>query len=419
MPLQGQKLVMLGMSVRGEQPPHELQEPLVDGIHLRWAFAQRLGFPCYGFHLFRRQHKAGDDIWLSPQTAGFQQGPLGRSTFDSTLGQLSDDGDLVLTDDFPRAVGGGDLEFDLTSSQNTRFRFPQLARRAVLYFGYHQDARVHVRAYSLKASSASSRTTFSEVEEEIEVLRRYKDGQRGKVESIQIEADSISVVKIESAPAALVELGYVPVAQDAPDFWTAVPGFPAPMCLPANNGEYPCTLGAHEDLADARRTARNRIRYGDPGRLTDVRSTYGQGRVSVTTASDVVTGDGTDWPPTLAGHVIQLQGDLAGHTITQVVNGETLILSRAFKGASAYSVAYEISEDPFGQLHDSLQHLVEGGPGHQLPMAIREAPEPVDVFGVVDVTNGSTDVLGHGTRWTAVFNGLAFRLISTNAGIQP
>src|SRR5687767_13810950 len=54
MALQSTALVMAGLSVEGDVPPHTLQPQLVDGIYLRWMFERSRGFPWYGYYLFRR-----------------------------------------------------------------------------------------------------------------------------------------------------------------------------------------------------------------------------------------------------------------------------------------------------------------------------------------------------------------------------
>src|ERR1044071_839562 len=54
MPLQTQRLRMYARGVSDDPPSDGIREKLVDGIHLRWFFESSLGFPRYGFHLFRR-----------------------------------------------------------------------------------------------------------------------------------------------------------------------------------------------------------------------------------------------------------------------------------------------------------------------------------------------------------------------------
>ena len=54
MALQTQNLTLVGLGSAKDTPPNAEQPPLIDGIHLRWAFKRELGFPWHGFYLFRR-----------------------------------------------------------------------------------------------------------------------------------------------------------------------------------------------------------------------------------------------------------------------------------------------------------------------------------------------------------------------------
>ena len=67
MPLQTDNLVMVGLGVLGDQPPHSIQPKLPDGIHLRWAFDPDRGAPWHGYHLFRRPHDEGRHLCIAPQ----------------------------------------------------------------------------------------------------------------------------------------------------------------------------------------------------------------------------------------------------------------------------------------------------------------------------------------------------------------
>lgn len=65
MALQTDNLVMVGLGMKNDQPANSIQPPLADGIHLRWAFKRELGFPWYGYSLFRRNHSLGDYRFLT------------------------------------------------------------------------------------------------------------------------------------------------------------------------------------------------------------------------------------------------------------------------------------------------------------------------------------------------------------------
>ncbi|HEU4793610.1 MAG TPA: hypothetical protein VFS96_08125, partial [Nitrolancea sp.] len=138
MPLQTQNLVMIGLGVKGDSPPNELQPPLVDGVHLRWAFKRDLGFPWYGFYLFRRRHQRGRPICLSPMLQTVPVGPTGSSRISTTAGEISSDQNLVLTDDFPAS---GTPELDLAGRRYLRLTLPpgELANRAEIHVGFRED----------------------------------------------------------------------------------------------------------------------------------------------------------------------------------------------------------------------------------------------------------------------------------------
>jgi hypothetical protein len=77
---------MVGLGVQGDAPPDAIQPPLRDGIHLRWAFQRDLGFPWYGFYLFRRPSRRREEICLARATAGFKAGAWGAPTFAPLMG---------------------------------------------------------------------------------------------------------------------------------------------------------------------------------------------------------------------------------------------------------------------------------------------------------------------------------------------
>src|SRR3954471_17389070 len=103
MGLQTSDLVMVALGVRGDAPPLALQPPLVDAIHLRWSFRRELGFPWYGFYLFRRPHEFRGERCLAPELATHAAGTdLGR-ILTTRLGVLSSSDPIVLSEAAPPA----------------------------------------------------------------------------------------------------------------------------------------------------------------------------------------------------------------------------------------------------------------------------------------------------------------------------
>jgi hypothetical protein len=91
-------------------------------------------------------------------------------------------------------------------------------------------------------------------------------GQPEKIVSASIEADAISAIEIGPGPGSLVDLCFVPVAQDATLGWEKLqggnqlgqPGFRYPTGLPVTHTDYPCSV------PDPRVLLPNRVRYQLP-----------------------------------------------------------------------------------------------------------------------------------------------------------
>jgi hypothetical protein len=234
MALQAEDLVMSGLGVRGDNPPNGVQPPLVDGIHLRWAFKRALGYPWYGFYLFRRLHGEGLPVCLSPALSNLLPGPWPATTLNAPFGQVSSDRGLHFTDDFPP---GGLVEFDLEGRQGLRFTLPpgQPAWQVTVQVGFRNEARVEVTALSGNAP----------------VVRTMVSGSGGDLVTARLEFDIITGLELGAGPAALVELCFVPVAQGATKGWEPVPDFPYPLCLPVFHPDYPCSGGLPVDRSAA------------------------------------------------------------------------------------------------------------------------------------------------------------------------
>ncbi len=123
MAFQSQNLVMVGLGVRGDSPPNTIQPPLPDGIHLRWSFRRDLGIPWYGYYLFRRRHQEEKMTCITHRLRELQLSPGPLSTFTLNLlnGRFVSDQNIVLTSLFPPPHF---VEFDLRDRGYLRFYLP-------------------------------------------------------------------------------------------------------------------------------------------------------------------------------------------------------------------------------------------------------------------------------------------------------
>ena len=404
MALQTRNLVLVGLGVQGDRPLNPMQPPLMDGVHLRWSFRRELGFPWYGFYLFRRVRLAGDPVWLSRETLNLNIESRLGTRFDTPIGHVSSDMLLRLTDDFPATPVGGEVEFDLAGRNHLRFDLlsGELGRRALISIGFHQAGEIQV---TLLLGNTTSWT-----QAEVPVVKSVVRGRAGQEVSVSLEFDAISAIELSSGPAALVELGYVPVAQDAIMRWEPVPDFPNPMSLPLTQADYPCTQGRPEDLPRGRTTAGRRIRYGDPNPFISAQPpTRISGTVSVANGSAIVDGVATRWRADMEGQLLQVNGDATAYVILAVISTHKLVLSRKYQGTNRNGAAYTVRPDSFGQLHDYMVHLVAGGPAAG-PMFQRCVPEPIHSRGTIEVRRGSPTVTGTGTDWGADLTGLELQV---------
>jgi parallel beta-helix repeat protein len=532
------RLTMTGLGIAGDSPPNDFQPPLVDGIHLRWAFGFKRGFPGYGYYLFRRQYRGGNKVCLQ-QSIPYHFLPFAFDTksFPTDFGILSSDKNLVLSDKFAsgrnvQAIGNFDLEgrsylrFDLNPGllarraeisigfrhskeqvgfyqvdsgpnprieQGVRFevQFPsgtfppqtrvvdwgwvgldcgqqleiELPRPASLVELLLKDYAVGfgpatIEIFNEDGTSAGTKETSSTEEPQRIILRgaaitrivvqkpdnelllrqfcyrpsvTSEEGQiqvRGllegaevtqvnvtgqddeKIVSATLEFEALSSVEITSGPASLIDLCWE-LSSDGG--WEKVPDFPYPMRLPVTHPDYPCTLVMNENLSQARELARKRIQYGNPDRFTSVPAAYTTGKISVVKGSPVVKGMGTNWSEKLIGCVLQVSGDATAYTVMMLVSPDKLVLSRNYGGENHTDIAYTITDDVFGQLHDYLVHLVSKGSGSS-SMSDRYLPIPAYAIGRIAVTAQSCDVQGINTQWSTDLEGLTLEVVADTAG---
>jgi hypothetical protein len=235
-------------------------------------------------------------------------------------------------------------------------------------------------------------------------------GYAGRIANERLEFEGITSVELSSAPAALIDLGTVPLAQGTKNGWTKLTGVTYPLRLPITHPDYPCTPQASENITSARQLATTRIKYGSPTQFTGSPTLVtNAGTISVTNGSPIVTGVNTGWSNAVADGVLQVSGDATVYTIVSVVSPTKLVLSRNYAGASRSGALYGISRDKFGQLYSYLANLVVGGKNAGA-MVNRTLPAPVTASGTVAVDENSATVNGTGTSWTTALAGLDLQL---------
>jgi hypothetical protein len=127
---------MVGLGVRDDEPPIDLQPRLIDAIHLRWAFARDRGFPWFGYYLFRRPHENRGRRCLAAELPQ-ERDPAPSTNMATRLGVLDSDTPLTFTDTFAPA---GRSEIDLRDRTLLRLDLPpsEPAYRVRVELGLHE-----------------------------------------------------------------------------------------------------------------------------------------------------------------------------------------------------------------------------------------------------------------------------------------
>lgn len=395
MTIQTRNLVMVGLGVKDDRPPNEFQPPLIDGIHLRWAFNQKRGFPWFGYHLYRRPHLQGELLCISDEIKKHIAGPMASSKrVEINYGVIASDTDLLFR--VPTA------EIDLSKTERNFVRF-QFYRSFI------------VRAVQVKISFQSN--------DDISIIAKWDDaiifrtqvsGIAGEQKIVPIEADIITSLEIGSGEAILTDICFVPVLQDASKGWESVRDA-SPICLPLTHPDYPCSKGS-ENLEESRELAMRRILYGHPDRLfRSPTILHDKGKIIVNHDSPLVIGIDTEWEETekLTGNVLRVNGDLTAYVILQVIAPDRIILSRPYLGDSADGRPYQIIQDNYAQIHDHLAILAHGGPAG-MAMSSKTTPPPIYSIDTIDARTGKDYFRGSGVKWGNELQGLKIRIGNDN-----
>jgi len=246
MPLQSDDLSLIALGVQNDVPPVNIQPPLVNAIHLRWAFPRARGFPWFGYYLFRRLHQMRGTRCLAARLRGRPVGSTGSPSLVTPDGTFSSDANISLTDNFPAA---GDVEVDLLNRSYLMFEVPagESAYRVDVRIGFRASGSVDVSAYDREMLVASSKLT--------------RAGGDANQQTARLEFDRITSVRITGANAAVIELCWYPVSAGVTQDWAPAPQLIQPITLPLTHPDYPAARGAVSlSLAEAKGLAR--IVYG-------------------------------------------------------------------------------------------------------------------------------------------------------------
>lgn len=194
---------MLGLGTQGDTTPDDLQPPLIDGIHLRWSFKRNLGFPWYGFYLFRRPHRrSGERSCISNHFSNLQRGPYPGSQISFPVGQISSDQLLLLTDSFPPS---GQVEFDLERRRSLRFSFSSSL----------QIHEVEVTIGFYRQQEEPKPVLVTALLDGIAMAQVVVKGRPDEVVRVTLTADQFNAVECSPSSAALIDLCYSTISEDA------------------------------------------------------------------------------------------------------------------------------------------------------------------------------------------------------------
>ncbi len=400
MALQSNNLVLFGLGVLNDTPPNALQPPLVDGMHLRWAFRHDRGFPWYGFFLFRRLSRPNGEHALSqaldPAQGGPPPGPTGGAELRLDGFYIESDAELLLTQDFPPT---STVELDLASGTYLQCTFADgPIFKADVVLGFRAKGTVTVIALNGAVPVA-----------EVQVL-----GSPGGTSTVKLQADSITAIKLLQGPAALIDIRFHTVADQVDAGWELLPGLSAPLRLPITHPDYPCTPGSTASYATAVTEMQARVRYGTPD--ATAAPVYLAGLIAVSQGSSIVLGTDTQWTSDLAGATLRVPGDADAYTVATVLSPTVLVLNQPYRGSSSAGVKnYSLLQDAYGELYDHMLGLTVGGPAAGA-MANRALPQPIAAAGTVHLTHESTLVQGSSTSWSSAMVGLTLYVAQEGPG---
>jgi hypothetical protein len=113
-----------------------------------------------------------------------------------------------------------------------------------------------------RAAAGRTRLRLVALDGGMEVDAATVEAAAGDRVSPTLQADRITALRIEGAPAVLLGLCVRPVLAGAAADWAALPDCPQPLALPLKHPDHPADNGAEDSAADMAK-ALGRIRYGE------------------------------------------------------------------------------------------------------------------------------------------------------------
>lgn len=254
MPLQTNRLVMTGLGILNDAPAVDLQPPLPDGVHLRWAFQREVGFPWHGYYLFRRPHEKRGQHCVANSFTLRPVGTLGTSHWAISEGIFRSDTDLVLTYDTGQI---GTVGLDLAGREYLQFDMPATDT------AFYVDVTVAFREPTSGDNGQGIIVTGFDAD--MPVVSEELVHTNGHTASASLWFDRITSLRITPGDGALIELCWHPISEGADNDWKPVPDCPQPLTLPISHPDYPANSGPI-DVTAAWGTAKARITYGLPDR---------------------------------------------------------------------------------------------------------------------------------------------------------
>ncbi|SNR23569.1 hypothetical protein [Halorubrum vacuolatum] len=394
------RLALQSIGVDGEVQPRSEYPSLANGIHLRWAFPPHHGFPPGGYYLLRRGHRepGATDALLSAALDHDPEDPLAAAeTSEGHRFEFEDHARIETVTDDQNAVG-----LSISGVEPFRIDVPDPAFRVDVSVG-------------------------TEVLRDSVTVRAFTDGRvvdeaTTKGGTVSLAGDRIDAIDCVGAhpkvdPVFVSEIAAYLVTENLRGRWQLL--HRTPIRLPVAHDDYgdddaPATIEA------ARRLATDRIAYGDPARLTaDPDPEPGPGTVTVTAGSPYVFAPGLRSDANVVGRNLHVHGDDTAYGIAAIgaatAGGARLVLNRPYRGQSGANRAYEVRNDEFAALHDTLSVLVDGngGGGSGGPpvggMGSRTMPAFEDPGGVAYRNGDPSTIYGAGVDWASEMAGSRIR----------